>query len=160
MADTLVKDFTSKSPIVATDEWYINDVAGGNVDKKATAANIKTFCSDAPTLDAPIIVYSINAQTGTSYTTVLSDAGAIITSNNASAVTITIPPNSSVAYEIGSSITIISIGAGLTTIAQGSGVTITSTGATPSAPVLRAQHSSATAIKTGTNTWRVVGDIA
>lgn len=106
------------------------------------------------------LVYSINAQTGTTYTTVLADAGKIITSSNGSAVTVTIPPNSSVAYPIGSSLTIISIGVGLTSLAQGAGVTITSTGAVSTAPVLRVQHSSATAIKTATDTWRVVGDIS
>lgn len=116
--------------------------------------------NSAATITQPLIDYSINAQTGTSYTPVLSDAGAVITSSNASAVTVTIPPNSSVAYPIGSSITIISIGVGLTSFAQGAGVTITSTGAVSTAPVLRAQHSAATAIKTATDTWRVVGDIS
>ena len=114
----------------------------------------------APTIGSPSLSYAVNAQTGTTYTTVLLDAGKVITSSNASAVTVTIPPNSSVAYPVGSSITVISIGAGLTSFAQGAGVTITSTGAVASAPVLRAQHSSATAIKTATDTWRVVGDIA
>lgn len=124
-----------------------------------TGSGLVVFNS-AATITQPLIDYSINAQTGTSYTPVLSDAGAVITSSNASAVTVTIPPNSSVAYPIGSSITVISIGVGLTSFAQGAGVTITSTGATPAAPVLRIQHASATAIKTATDTWRVVGDIA
>jgi len=38
--------------------------------------------------------------------------------------------------------------------------TIASTGATSTAPKLRAQNSSATCIKTATDTWYVVGDIA
>ena len=114
----------------------------------------------SPTISDPTLTYSINAQTGTTYTPVLTDAGKINTTSNGSAITLTIPPNSSVAYAVGSSITIISIGAGLTTIAQGSGVTIASVGATATAPVLRAQHSSATAIKIATDTWQVVGDIA
>lgn len=136
-----------------------------------TSAELATAISDetgtgvlvfgtAPTISAPSLSYTINAQTGTSYTTVLLDAGKVITSSNAAAVTVTIPPNSSVAYPIGSSITVISIGAGLTSFAQGAGVTITSTGAVSNAPVLRVQHSSATAIKTATDTWRVVGDIS
>ena len=113
----------------------------------------------APTIDSPSINFAINAQTGTSYTFVLLDAGKVVTSSNAAAVTVTIPPNSSVAYPIGSSLTVISIGVGLTSFAQGAGVTIISTGATSSAPTLRAQNSSATAIKTATDTWAVVGDI-
>ncbi len=102
----------------------------------------------------------MNAQTGTTYTFVLGDAGDIVTSSNAATVAMTIPPNSSVAFPIGSSLTVISIGAGLTNFAQGAGVTITSTGATAAAPILRAQYSSATAIKTATDAWSVVGDIA
>ena len=112
------------------------------------------------TLTSPTLTFSINSQTGTTYTPVLADTGKIITCSNGSAITFTIPPNSSVAYPIGSSLTVISIGAGLTTIGQGVGVTIASTGAVATAPVLRIQHSSATAIKIATDTWQVVGDIS
>jgi hypothetical protein len=112
------------------------------------------------TIPANGITYDINAQTGTTYTFVLGDAGDIVTSSNAGTVVMTIPPNSSVAYPIGASITVISIGAGLTNFAQGAGVTINSTGAVATAPVLRIQHSSATAIKVDTDTWQVVGDIS
>jgi len=125
-----------------------------------TASTISDYATATANFTNKTLVYDINAQTGTTYTLVLADAGDIITSNNASAVVITIPPNSSVAFPIGSSITVISIGAGLTNFAIGAGVTITSTGAVPAAPVLRVQHSSATAIKTATDTWRVVGDIS
>lgn len=55
MASTKIKDLSSKSPIVSTDETVINDVAGGDVDKKATMGNIKTFCSDSPTLVTPAL---------------------------------------------------------------------------------------------------------
>ena len=112
------------------------------------------------TIPANGITYDINAQTGTTYTFVLGDAGDIVTSSNASAVTMTIPPNSSVAFPVGSSITVISIGAGLTSVTEGAGVLINSTGADPDVPVIRAQHSSATFIKTATDTWQAVGDIA
>ena len=153
-------------------------VANGGTGVTTSTGTGNTVLSTSPTLVTPVLgtpasgvldnctiaanglTYDINAQTGTTYTFVLADAGDIVTSSNASAVTMTIPPNSSVVYPIGSSITVISIGAGLTSFAQGAGVTITSTGAVSTAPVLRAQHSSATAIKTATDTWRVVGDIS
>jgi hypothetical protein len=98
----------------------------------------------------------INAQTGTTYTTVLSDAGKLVTLSNASAITLTIPPNSSVAYPIGTRIDFIQIGAGQVTVAGGIGVTVNST------PTLkfRAQHSAASCIKIGTDTWQLVGDLA
>ena len=103
---------------------------------------------------------AINAQTGTSYTTVLTDNSKLITLANASAIAVTIPPYSSVAYPIGSQITMAQYGAGQVTISGGSGVTVVSTGSTASTPKLRAQYSTATAIQTSTNTWLVVGDIA
>jgi len=111
------------------------------------------------TIPDPTLTYSINAQTGTTYTPVLADAGKIVTLNNGSAITLTIPPNSSVAYPVGSSLTFINIGAGLTTFAQGSGVTIASSGGTATAPSITAQHNSATAIKIATDTWQVIGAI-
>ena len=103
---------------------------------------------------------SINAQTGTTYTTVLTDNSKLITLSNASSIAVTIPPNSSVAYPIGAQITMAQYGAGQPTISGGSGVTVVSTGATAATPKLRAQYSTATAIQTSTNTWLVVGDIA
>tara|TARA_R110002020_G_scaffold84037_4_gene208470 strand:- start:3105 stop:4100 length:996 start_codon:yes stop_codon:yes gene_type:complete len=110
-------------------------------------------------IDDPTLTYSINAQTGTTYTPVLADAGKIVTLNNGSAITLTIPPNSSVAYPVGSSLTFINLGAGLTTFAQGSGVTIASSGGTATAPSITAQHNSATCIKIATDTWQVIGAI-
>jgi hypothetical protein len=110
---------------------------------------------------SPSTAFTINAQTGTTYTFVLTDANnTLVTASNASAQTYTIPPNSSVAYAIGSQINVIAIGAGQVSFAQGSGVTIASTGATATAPKIRAQYSSATAIKNGTDSWYVIGDIS
>ena len=111
------------------------------------------------TLTAPIITSTINAQTGTTYTFVLSDAAAFVTASNVAAQTYTIPPNSSVAYAIGSTISVIQINSGQATIQGGSGVTIASNGATATAPKLRTQYSAATLIKVATDTWYVIGDI-
>jgi hypothetical protein len=112
------------------------------------------------TLTAPVINLSINAQTGTTYTFVLSDNGKFVTASNASAITVTIPPNSSVAYATGAQLNIIQKGAGQVTFAQGAGVTIRSTGATATAPKIRAQYSSATAVYEGSDIWYVIGDIS
>jgi hypothetical protein len=112
------------------------------------------------TLTSPLINLGINAQTGTTYTTVLADNGKLVTQTNASAITTTIPPNSSVAYPVGAQINVVQLDVGKVTFAQGAGVTIVSTGATASAPALRAQYSTATAIQTATDTWLVVGDIS
>jgi len=99
---------------------------------------------------------AINAQTGTTYTAVLTDDGKLVTMSNASANTITIPPNSSVAYGIGTQINIAQLGAGATTIVAGAGVTINSDGAKLK---LNAQYAVATCVKTDTNTWFAVGNL-
>lgn len=114
------------------------------------------------TLTDPKINLALNAQTGTTYTFVLTDNGRLVTASNASAQTYSIPTNASVAFPIGTQINIIQIGAGQVTInAVTSGTTtVSSTGATATAPKLRAQYSSATCIKAGTDLWYVVGDIA
>jgi hypothetical protein len=84
----------------------------------------------------------------------------MVTLNNASAITVTIPPASSVAYTAGSKIDFIAKGAGQVSFAQGSGVTIRSNGATATAPKLRVQYSAATAWYEGSDVWYIVGDIA
>jgi hypothetical protein len=99
---------------------------------------------------------AFNAQTGTTYTLVATDSAKLVTTSNASPVTVTIPAD---VFTTGNQIHIQSIGVGLTTISGGS-VTITSTGATAAAPRLRARYSAATIICTGTNTFTVLGDIA
>jgi hypothetical protein len=98
-----------------------------------------------------------NPQSGTSYTLVAGDLGKLVTLSNASAITVTIPPSVFVA---GNTINIQRTGAGLPTFAQGAGVTITSTGATASAPKLRAQYSACTVICTASNQFTIVGDLS
>ena len=100
---------------------------------------------------------AINAQTGTTYTTVLADDGKLITCSNASAIALSIPPNSSVAYGIGTQINIAQLGAGQVTITAGAGVTLNSAGAKLK---LSAQYAVATCVKTDTNTWFVVGNLS
>ena len=116
-----------------------------------------------PTLTSPLINMGINAQTGTTYTPVLGDNGKLVTLNNASAITVSIPTNGSVAYPVGAQISFAWItGAGQPTIqAASSGTTtILSTGGTSTAPKLRVANSTATCVKIATDTWIVMGDIS
>ena len=142
----------------------------------STLAQLNTAISDADvaslagtetltnkTLTAPIFTNSINTQTGTTYTTVLSDAAALITLNNGSAITLSIPTNASVAYAVGTQINVAWItGAGQPTISAATPgtTTILSTGSTSTAPKLRVVNSVATCIKIATDTWLVTGDLA
>jgi hypothetical protein len=98
---------------------------------------------------------STNAQVA-SYTLVLSDRDRIVEIANASANTLTIPLNSSVAFPIGTTILFVQTGAGQTTITPTGGVTINGTPGLK----LRTQWSSATLIKRGTDTWLAMGDLS
>lgn len=109
------------------------------------------------TLTTPVVTQAFNAQTGTTYTAVLTDRNKMVTLSNASAITLTIPPS---VFSAGDYFDIQQIGAGQVTLAQGSGVTITSTGATASAPKLRAQYSAATVLCNGSNSFTVIGDLS
>ena len=111
--------------------------------------------------DDSLAKITLNDQTAT-YTVVLTDnRNKLVRMNVASANDFQIPTNANVAFPIGSVINVVQQGAGATTIkAVTSGTTtIVSTGATAAEPQLRAQYSAASCIKTGTDTWLVVGDI-
>ena len=99
----------------------------------------------------------INAQTGTTYTFVIADAGKLVTSSNGSAQTITVPPNSSVAFPVGTQIIVQNIGSANATLAQGTGVTIQSV---DSAKEIDGQYAAAALIKTATDVWSLIGRLA
>jgi hypothetical protein len=129
----------------------------------ATTADLTTAQTlTNKTLTDPKINLAFTADTGSSYTAVLTDNGKVVTMNNGSGNTFRIPTNASVAFPIGTQLNVLSIGAGQTTInAVTSGTTtIQSTGATAAEPKLRVRYSSATCIKAGTDLWYVIGDIS
>lgn len=109
-----------------------------------------------------LVAFTLNAQTGTTYTAASTDQyQVLVTMSNASANAFKIPTNASVAFPVGTVITVMNIGAGLCTIsAVTSGTTtVLSAGATAAAPTV-AQYKSAACIKTATDTWYVVGAIS
>jgi hypothetical protein len=96
---------------------------------------------------------TINSQT-VSYTLVLSDASKLVEINSGSANNLTVPLNSSVAFPVGTQVSLLQVGAGQMTVVATGGVTIN-----PASMLkLRAQWSSATLIKRATDTWVLVGD--
>lgn len=144
---------------VATDDWLVvGDVSDDtpNPDETKRVA-VSQFLTDRLDPVFAKITRSINAQTGTTYTFVMGDAGLLCTFSNASAITVTVPPNSSVAFPIGTQIDVASLGAGLTTFAQGAGVTINSE---DSKKKLAKRYSAGTLVKLGTDTWLLTGSIA
>jgi aconitase A len=112
--------------------------------------------------DDSLAKVTLNDQTAT-YTAVLTDnRNKLVRMNVSTANDFLIPTNASVAFPIGSIINVTQLGTGATTIkAVTSGTTtITSTGATSTAPVLRARYSAASCVKVATDTWLVIGDIS
>jgi hypothetical protein len=125
---------------------------------KATTDTLTNKTLTSPTITTPTQRLTLNAQTGTTYTLVAADASyKLVTCSNAAAITVTVPPS---IFTTGDVINLQQIGAGQVTFAQGAGVTITSTGATSSAPKLRAQESACSIICTAANTFTIVGDLS
>jgi hypothetical protein len=109
-----------------------------------------------------LVAFTVNAQTGTTYTTDIDDSyQTLITQSNASASDIKIPTDASVDHPVGTVITVLNIGAGLCTISAVTSATtiILSAGATQLAQRLR-NIPQQQCIKTAANTWYVVGAIA
>jgi len=109
-----------------------------------------------------LVAFTTNAQTGTTYTAVSTDQyQVLVTMSNASANAFKIPTNASVAFPIGTALTVLNIGAGTCTISAVTPgtTTVLSVGATAASPTI-AQYKSAVCIKTGTDAWYVVGGIA
>jgi hypothetical protein len=108
-----------------------------------------------------LVAFTIGAAQTADYTAVIADTYQVLElMNKATAIAYKIPTNASVAFPIGTVLTILNIGAGACTIsAVTSGTTtVLSAGAVAAAPTL-AQYKSAACIKTGTDTWYVVGAI-
>ena len=85
----------------------------------------------------------------------LTERDDLIEMGSASAMTLTIPLNSAVAFPVGTSIDILQTSTGQVTIAGDAGVTVNSTPGLK----LRTQWSTATLFKRATNTWVVYGDL-
>lgn len=107
-----------------------------------------------------LVAFSTTTQTA-DYTPVSADQyQMLVLMNKATAVNFTIPTNASVAYPVGTAITVLNIGAGTCTIkAVTSGTTtVLSAGATAAQPTL-GQYKSAVCVKTGTDTWYILGAV-
>jgi hypothetical protein len=160
--------WTSANPTLASGEWgYETDTGKVKIGNGSTAWNSASYIGAGDvtltgtqtltnkTLTAPIITLATSAQTA-SYTLVLTDQSDLVEMSNASANNLTVPLNSSVAFPIGTVITVLQTGVGQTTIAPAGGVTINGTPGLK----LRTQWSSANLIKRATDTWVAIGDLS
>ena len=108
-----------------------------------------------------LVTFTVDADATADYTAVLDDQyQTLVPMNKATAIAFRIPTNASVAFPVGTAITVLNKGAGAVTIsAVTSGTTtVLSAGAVAASPTL-AQYKTAVCIKTATDTWYVVGGI-
>lgn len=160
--ETQATNNASSHPLVDFDETSGNIVVIGESDAQETVAS-EGDSTSAPqlrrvgsTVYNESVLATVNAQSGTTYTLALVDAGRAVECSNGSAVTVTVPPNADVAFPIGTIIEVSQTGAGTVTIAPGSGVTVHSRGSLLS---LNGQYAAATLRKSATNTWLLGGDL-
>ena len=152
----LVKDGATAIAALGQDiDTAFIDLKGGTTGQVLSKASGTDL--DFTWIEQDDTTLSFNAQTGTTYTLVAADIGKLVTTSNAAAVVVTIPPS---VFAAGNQINVQSIGAGLTSFVAGAGVTITSTGAVSAAPGLRARYSACTIICTASNVFTVIGDLS
>ena len=137
MSNKKLTDLSATTTPAAADLLYTVPSAG-STQYKVTIANV---------VATPV---QVNQQTA-DYTLVLTDMGKVVEISHASGKTLTIPPNSSVAFPVGAVIEVARMGAGAVTIAQGSGVTIYPS----NSQTVAAQYKSAFLRKQATDTWIV-----
>lgn len=133
--------------------------AGTNLNGGGTTGAL-TINLDS-TLTGPLVVdgtlvadLSTLEDATTARTLAESDAGKVVRMNNAGATTVTVPPNSSVAFATGSQIILGAMGAGVVTIAAGAGVTLRSKDSNLAIDV---QYATASIVKIATDEWLVFG---
>jgi len=152
--DVVTGEATSKASIETDDGdlQLVGDAdAPGNNKVYGTDGTGAKGWKDDPAGDGLV---AANVQTA-SYTLVLDDAGKAVEMNVASANDLTVPPNSAVAFPVGTVIEVAQVGAGQTTVVAGSGVTVR----TPETLVLSGQWSTVSLRKRGTDDWLLAGDV-
>ena len=155
---------TAKSEAIADATSQVNALLTGapaalnTLDELAAALGDDANFASTVTTSLGLKVDSVTpiSQKTASYTlSSLTERDDLIEMGSGSALTLTIPPNSAIAYPVGTSLDVLQTGTGQVTIAAGAGVTVN---ATPGLK-LRTQWSSATLFKRAENTWVVFGDL-
>lgn len=148
MALTIPNTFTSGTPAVAT------QVNSNFTAVKTLLDTVETTANSAST-DKVDKNLTLNAQTGTAYTLVLTDSAKVVTLSNGSAITLTVPTNASVAFAIGAQVNLVQLGAGQVTVT--SSATIRSQG---SKLKLNGQYAAASLLKVAADEWVLIGNTA
>ena len=138
---------------VNTDTLYVDSATSRvGIENAAPSYTLEVTGEAVATQGMPYIAESTTART-----LALTDSGNYIRCTNSGATTVTIPPNSSVAFPTGAEVIIFQAGAGQVTIAAGAGVTLNSKEGNLK---ISAQYAAVTCKKVATDTWDVIGDLS
>lgn len=147
-ATTSVHGITNTANLVYTDNATLGSVSTINASLGSVAGTVTNIVTQ------PFGTVNANYTIGTA------DANKLIKTTSATAITITLPPNGSVAFPVGQKIDVVQMAAGTVTFgtaASGTAGTVTIL-STPSL-ILRTQNSVAGVVKTDTNEWLIMGDM-
>ena len=144
-------EWASANPILTEGEIGAElDTGKFKVGDGATAWNSLAYAL------SPVAYSSVSTQSGTTYTFTLGDETKITSVTSSSAISLTVPLNSSQAFLIGSRLDIVQKGTGQATLVAESGVTIN----TPTTLKTRDQYSIIALIKVDTDEWVATGDLS
>lgn len=143
--------------LTGSDTDLVTGTAGTSGNLVSWDANGDAVDSSIAASDVAVQAVTENAQTGTTYTLVLGDASKLVSMSNASANTLTIPTNASVAFPVGTTIVVMMKGAGTTTITGATGVTVN--GVSAGSGDISAQWGMVSLFKSATDTWYAGGSI-
>lgn len=148
MTTSTLTQLRTGAPAGALADADLLETEQSGTSKGTTVGEVATFARRVP----------INDQTGTSYTLVIGDAGKVVRCDNASAITLTVPANATVAFAIGDTVSFRQVAAGKITLSPAGGVTINSPqGFDPETARL---GSTMMLHKVDTNEWDLTGDLA
>jgi hypothetical protein len=140
--------------LVASASGVVDNLAVGTNNQVLTADSAATLGVKWATPTDTNLIF--NAKTA-NYTLIASDVNKLVTMSDAGTLTLTVPNG---VFTTGQQINIQRLGAGAVQIRNDGTTVLTSTGATSTAPDLRAQFSAATIVCTSSNNFTVIGDLS